>query len=360
MTALNFTLEGVGGTVEIGKGGPRYKDDSGVVAFRNNADGAYVNVAGLPSTDDTHFVTQAQLNAVTVGIQWKESAFVATSVDTSITVTPATIDSESVSAGDRVLLYGQSTVTENGLWEIVAVGAAMIRPDDWLANTQQSGSAVMIREGTDADTGFVASADPAEVNVNDPLMLAFASTAAGVTSLIVDASATGETPISGGTGPTGNMTLKGFAADAGVTTVATVGDDIVYGIATGGVDTNELADDAVTEAKLGAQVIVVRRAAIAFGDSPGTVAMGAAVEAGVAVESRLIIDTPFDGGITVSIGHGGDPDEIFEIADGDPSRAGIYVKYLNQTLTAATIYNGTLVGTGTVGAGFVYFAWYLP
>lgn len=360
MAALNFTLEGLGGTVEIGKGGPRFKDDSGVVAFRNFADGAYVNVAGLPSTDDTHFVTQAQLNAVSIGIQWKESAFVASSTNVNIAVLPATIDGETMSTDDRFVLYGQTTVTENGVWKYTNAAAAAERPDDWAANSQQSGSAIFVREGTDADVAFVAIADPAEVNVNDPDMTAFASIAAGVLSLALDGSATGQTPISGGTGPTGNVTLKGFVGASGILTATTVGDDISYDIDAAAIDTARIEDGAVTEAKLGAQVIVIRQAAIAFGDSPGTVAMGAAVEAGVAVESRLIIDTAFDGGVTVSIGRGGAVDELFEVADGDPSRVGIYVKYLNQTLTAATIYDATLVGTGTIGAGFVYFAWYLP
>ena len=44
MTSKNYGLNGIAGTVELGKGGPKVKDASGVIEARNNADGAYVKV----------------------------------------------------------------------------------------------------------------------------------------------------------------------------------------------------------------------------------------------------------------------------------------------------------------------------
>lgn len=57
----NYGLTGVGPNVEIGKGGPRVKNSSGRVDFRNNADSDYANVAGADPTQDQDFVTKKYL-----------------------------------------------------------------------------------------------------------------------------------------------------------------------------------------------------------------------------------------------------------------------------------------------------------
>lgn len=57
--SVNWNLNGVGGNVELGKGGPRVKDNSGVLEARNNADDALAIVRGATPTASTDFTTKA-------------------------------------------------------------------------------------------------------------------------------------------------------------------------------------------------------------------------------------------------------------------------------------------------------------
>lgn len=77
---------------------------------------------------------------------------------------PDTVDGVSLSVGDRVLVYNQSTASENGIYEVVTVGTgangAWIRVedvhDDDDEESLQSGTVVFVRGGTvDGKRGFI-------------------------------------------------------------------------------------------------------------------------------------------------------------------------------------------------------------
>ena len=61
MSSKNYDLNGVSGNVELGKRGPRIKDNAGVIEHRNQADDAYVRVKGDHPIDDNDLVTKHYL-----------------------------------------------------------------------------------------------------------------------------------------------------------------------------------------------------------------------------------------------------------------------------------------------------------
>lgn len=65
-----FGIDGVGSNVELGKGGSRVKQVSGVVQARTNDDSAYARVQGADGTTDDDLVTKRQLDASGGGGGW--------------------------------------------------------------------------------------------------------------------------------------------------------------------------------------------------------------------------------------------------------------------------------------------------
>jgi hypothetical protein len=59
MTSKNYGLNGIAGTVELGKGGPKVKDSSGVIEARNNADDAYAVLRAATPVADNDVATKA-------------------------------------------------------------------------------------------------------------------------------------------------------------------------------------------------------------------------------------------------------------------------------------------------------------
>lgn len=71
MSHKNYSQIGIGTNVEIGKNGPRFKDTSGIVEFKNNADDAYIVVRAADPVADNDIVTlryvRTQANVIVTG-----------------------------------------------------------------------------------------------------------------------------------------------------------------------------------------------------------------------------------------------------------------------------------------------------
>jgi len=134
--------------------------DMGTFKVTNMADG----------TADTDGVTVRQLVNSVNGIDWKESARLATQVNINLASAPATIDGVAPANGDRILVKEQTTLSENGIYIYNGAAAAMTRSAD--ADESSEVSAMMtvgVSEGTvDADRVFtVTSNDPLTIGVSD-------------------------------------------------------------------------------------------------------------------------------------------------------------------------------------------------
>ena len=77
---------------------------------------------------------------------------------------PATVDGVSVAVADRILVTGQSSGAENGIYRVTVVGSGSngtwVRTSDADANDIKAGMSVMVTEGTTyADTVWKLTTD---------------------------------------------------------------------------------------------------------------------------------------------------------------------------------------------------------
>ena len=109
----------------------------------------------------TSLVSKEYVDAVKVGLDFKDSVRVASTADVTISGPGAAIDGISLSSGDRVLLKNQSTGSQNGIYSWNGAASAMTRTTDADANAEvTSGMFVFVEEGTvGADQGFVLTTD---------------------------------------------------------------------------------------------------------------------------------------------------------------------------------------------------------
>lgn len=116
--------------------------------------------------DPNDATNKAYVDNAVSGLTWKESAHLLADTNIALTGTGGTlvIDGhaalDSTDAGYRILLIGQSTASENGIYEYTESGGVytLVRPQD--ADTYQElvGASIFIKEGTlYANTGWVQS-----------------------------------------------------------------------------------------------------------------------------------------------------------------------------------------------------------
>lgn len=104
---------------------------------------------------DTHATTKGYVDAAIEGLRGKGNARALNDANEAITGDPGTVDGVgSWTTGEIMLLIGQTTPSENGLWEVNTVGA-WTRPDNFAAGSSAEGAFVHIEQGTTyQDTGY--------------------------------------------------------------------------------------------------------------------------------------------------------------------------------------------------------------
>jgi hypothetical protein len=109
-------------------------------------------------TAATDAVTLQQMQSFLRGLDWKASVRAASTANVTIAsalTNGSTMDGVTLATGDRVLLKNQTTGSENGIYTVVASGAAS-RTADATTGTLSSNAAVFVEEGTTlADTQWV-------------------------------------------------------------------------------------------------------------------------------------------------------------------------------------------------------------
>ena len=109
----------------------------------------------------TSLVTKEYVDAVKVGLDFKDSVRVASTANVTVSGPGAAIDGITLSSGDRVLLKNQSTASQNGIYVFNGAASALTRATDADANAEvTAGMFVFVEEGTvNADQGFVLTTD---------------------------------------------------------------------------------------------------------------------------------------------------------------------------------------------------------
>ena len=109
----------------------------------------------------TSLVTKEYVDAVKVGLDFKDSVRVASTANVTVSGPGAAIDGITLSSGDRVLLKNQSTASQNGIYVFNGAASALTRATDADADAEvTAGMFVFVEEGTvNADQGFVLTTD---------------------------------------------------------------------------------------------------------------------------------------------------------------------------------------------------------
>lgn len=123
-------------------------------------------------TSSTDAANKAYVDAVSEGLHIHAAArvYVGTNIDLSTALEAGdVIDGVTLAAGDRVLVNGQSTTSQNGIYVVQASGAAVRAADFDTATEIASGDFIFVSEGTNYQkTGWVQTLKPATIGT-DPI-----------------------------------------------------------------------------------------------------------------------------------------------------------------------------------------------
>ena len=120
----------------------------------------------VQSTANGEPVVHEQLEALQRGLDFKDGARVAASTNITLAAPGATIDGVALAVNDRVLLYGQTTASENGIYIWNGAGVAMTRALDADTFTALETAIVTVEEGTDAGVTYKQSAVNGTIDVD--------------------------------------------------------------------------------------------------------------------------------------------------------------------------------------------------
>jgi hypothetical protein len=213
------------------------------------------SVAIPTPTLDNQPATKAYADALRNGIRTKDNALAVATANQTLSGVPSPVDGVTLIADDRILLTGQSTASQNGLWVIKA--GAWERPEDFDTGASAAGSNVWIDQGTTyQDTKWECTTNEGSdvIDTND---LAFTQRPVGETVTAGAGLTKDGTSIRVGDGTLGNVnginrTSNDISAAVDGSTVEVVSN--VLAVKDLGVGTAKLAATSVTAAKLGNDV----------------------------------------------------------------------------------------------------------
>ena len=141
----------------------------------NLASPTFTGTVTVPTpTNATDAATKGYTDAIKQGLDIKDSVRVASTANIAVAsalINGSTIDGVVVATGERVLLKNQTTASENGIYVVVASGAASRSTDADTSAKVTSGMYVFVSEGTaNLDMGYV-------LTTNDPITLGTTSLA---------------------------------------------------------------------------------------------------------------------------------------------------------------------------------------
>lgn len=122
-------------------------------------------------------VTLAQFNALIEGLAFKDDVRCATTANINIASPGTTIDGLTMAVNDRVLLRGQTTASQNGIYIFNGSAVAMTRAADMSISTEFNSAIVPVVAGTDAGLQWRQTAINPTVGTTSIVFVSFGTSA---------------------------------------------------------------------------------------------------------------------------------------------------------------------------------------
>lgn len=150
-----------------GDGSGKFTAVGGTFTGSGSTSGVTLNGTVTNATDAT---TKAYVDATAAGMTWKNAVKAIAVTNFALTGgATLTIDGYSVQNGDRVLLAGETSGVDNGIYVASGIGTAytLTRTTDMASGSDASGDAAFVQQGTVyGDSAWVQTADPAIVGTD--------------------------------------------------------------------------------------------------------------------------------------------------------------------------------------------------
>lgn len=131
-------------------------------------------ITNLPNaTSDQEPATFAQLKAQSEGLAWKDNVRVKTQGNINLSAPGASVDSTTLSNGDRFLAGSQSTASQNGIYIFNGANTPATRSLDASTFDKLKSAVVLVDEGTDAGTQWRQTAVNGTIDVSDVTWTSF-------------------------------------------------------------------------------------------------------------------------------------------------------------------------------------------
>lgn len=125
-------------------------------------------ILNLPNaTSDQEPATFAQLKAQAEGLSWKDNVRVKTQASINLSAPGSSIDSITMSNGDRFLAGSQGTASQNGIYIWNGASTPATRALDASTYNELESAVVIVDEGTDAGTGWRQTGVNGTIDVTD-------------------------------------------------------------------------------------------------------------------------------------------------------------------------------------------------
>jgi hypothetical protein len=145
-----------------------------------------VNLAAPTTSTDasTKGYVDTAVNSALTGLAWKQPVVVLATTNINLASPGASIDGVTLTTGDRILLTGQTSNAQNGIYIFDTSSTALLRADDANSAAELNQAVVSISSGTYADQSFRQTEIVSVLGTDPIIFVNFGAAAANATETI--------------------------------------------------------------------------------------------------------------------------------------------------------------------------------
>lgn len=131
----------------------------------------------LTPVSNSEPATKSYVDSAVEGLSWKASCRVATASNINLSSPSSTLDGVSIVQGDRILVRGQTTQSQNGIYLFDTGSSPLVRSADASTFKELEQAVVTVEEGTSAATTFRQTQLNGVIGTNNIVWEAFGTSA---------------------------------------------------------------------------------------------------------------------------------------------------------------------------------------